>query len=199
MNMVLERPIEQAISDEELVRQLVTGEQQAVEALHSRYARLIVPIAARALDPLGAEEVAQDVFLAVWRKADTFDPQRGTFRSWLLQIARHRIVNELRRQGRRPPGSHGDGVALASLADPEPQPEERAWRAHQRSTVQAALAKLSPFQRQAVHLAFYDDLTHQQIATMLRVPLGTVKTRIRASLQRLRQQLAPLAAQDRDD
>src|SRR5512141_345231 len=83
-------------SDEELVAEVVTRNEEALKPLHSRYAPLIFHLASQTLDTTAAEEIVQDVFLAVWRKADTYDPERGPVRPWLLRIAHLRIVNELR-------------------------------------------------------------------------------------------------------
>jgi hypothetical protein len=102
-------------------------------------------------------------------------------------------LNELRRRSRRPPlEPDPEGVHLAAVPDPDPEPADAAWREYQRSAVRTALEKLPPPQRQALGLAFFEDLTHEQVATLLNVPLGTAKTRIRAALQKLRPQLAPL-------
>src|ERR671932_132368 len=94
-------PIDQAAGDEELMRLLAGGRQEALGPLYSRYAPLIFGMAAQSLDRSGAEEIVQEVFLAVWRQAATFDPALGPFRPWVLQIAHFRILNELRRRGRR--------------------------------------------------------------------------------------------------
>src|SRR5919198_4146489 len=90
------------VSDADLVRQLASGRQEALGPLYARYAPLVFGVAAQSLDPAAAEEIVQDVFLAVWRKAADFDPQQGAFRGWLLQLAHWRVLNELRRRSRRP-------------------------------------------------------------------------------------------------
>ncbi len=182
-------------SDEELMCQLAAGAQEALGPLYSRYARLIFHLAVRTLDRPAAEEIVQDVFLAVWRRAATFDPARGAFRPWVLQIAHFRILNELRRRSRQPQLElDADGLHLASLPDDSPEPAEATCRASLRATLQAALADLPAPQRQALGLAFGEDLTHEQVATELNLPLGTAKTRIRTGLQNLRSKLAPRMA-----
>lgn len=183
----------QDLSDEELMRELAAGRQEALGPLHSRYAALIFNLAAQTLDRAAAEEIVQDVFLLVWRKADTYDPARGAFRPWVLRIAHLRVINELRRRGRRPTAvADPEGLRLMSLPDTSAPPDEAAWREYRRATLQDAVAHLPPPQRQALSLAFFDDLTHEQVASFLDVPLGTAKTRIRAGLQKLRVSLAPL-------
>lgn len=181
------------LSDEELMAHIAAGEQDALAPLHSRYAALIFNLAAQTLDRAAAEEIAQDVFLVVWRKANTFDPARGAFRPWALRIAHLRIINELRRRGRRPAAvADPEGLRLMTLPDDSPPPDEAAWWEYRRTVVQEAVTHLPPPQRQALSLAFFDDLTHEQIATFLDVPLGTTKTRIRAGLQKLRVYLTPM-------
>lgn len=184
-----------ALSDEELMSRLAAGSQEALGPLHGRYAPLVFHLAAQSLGRAGAEEIVQDVFLAVWRKAETFDPARGTFRPWVLRIAHLRVLNELRRRGRRPRlEPDAEGLLLGAVPEPGPGPDEQAWRAHRRAIVRAAVESLPPPQRQALSLAFLEDLTHEQIADFLELPLGTAKARIRAGLQSLRGRLAPLFA-----
>ncbi len=188
-------PPNEDCSDEELMRQLAAGAQEALGPLYSRYARLIFHLAARTLDRPAAEEIVQDVFLAVWRRAVTFDPARGAFRPWVLQIAHFRILNELRRRSRQPQlEPDPDDLHLASLPDDSPEPAEATWRASLRATLQTALADLPAPQRQALGLTFGEDLTHEQVAAELNLPLGTAKTRIRTGLQNLRSKLAPRMA-----
>ncbi len=183
----------QDLSDEALMHELAAGHQDALAPLHTRYAALIFNLAAQTLDRAAAEEIVQDVVLVVWRKAETFDPARGAFRPWVLRIAHVRIINELRRRGRRPQtASDPEGLRLLTVPDGNLPPDEAAWREYRRATVQEAVAHLPPPQRQALSLAFFDDLTHEQIATFLNLPLGTAKTRIRSGLRKLRVYLAPM-------
>lgn len=180
-------------ADEDLVERLAAGEPDALGPLYSRYARLVLHLASQSVEYAVAEELVQEVFLTVWRKSGAFDPERGTFRTWLLEIAHSRILNELRRQSRRPhplPG-HGD-TYLGLVADPDPEPSEAIQHDQRRRTLLDALAGLPPEQQRALRLAFFDDLTHEQVAAATAVPLGTAKTRIRSGLLRLRSRLNPL-------
>ena len=182
-------------SDEDLVRQLVDGREEALGPLHGRYAPLVYNLAAQSIDRATAEEIVQDVFLTIWRKASMFDPTKGSFRSWVLRIAHHRVLNELRRRGRRVKvAPDPDGAHVGEATEPGPGPAEEAWRAHRRVIVREAVAALPPSQRQALSLAFLEDLTHQQIADFLNLPLGTAKSRIRVGIMTLRTRLAPLVA-----
>jgi RNA polymerase sigma-70 factor (ECF subfamily) len=150
-------------------------------------------MALQSLDPGTAEEIVQDVFLSVWRKSQTFDPKRGAFRPWLLQIAHYRILNELRTRSRRPkldPDAGGD--VLEQIRDIRDEPAEAAWQTFRKDAVRKAVDRLPPAQRQALSLAFFDDLSHDQVAQALNLPVGTVKTRIRTAVHKLRFMLAPL-------
>jgi RNA polymerase sigma-70 factor (ECF subfamily) len=169
-------------TDDALVARLGLGDEDALRALHRRYAALVFTVAARIVDAATAEEVAQDVFVTLWNKHHSFDPKRGSFKSWLVQIARRRALNELRRKEGR--GRHSD-EPLADLADDSLEPDEAQWLAHRREVIRAAVDALPVAQRQALSLAFFDELTHEQIASVLRTPVGTTKTRIRLALQRL--------------
>jgi RNA polymerase sigma factor (sigma-70 family) len=149
-------------------------------------------LAARALGRDAAEDLVQDVFLTVWRKADTFDATRGRFRPWIFQIAHNRMLNELRR--RRSAGQADPGSVEWDVSSPDPEPDEVVWREAERAAVRSAVDGLPATQRAALSLAFFRGLTHEQVATELQVPLGTAKTRIRSGLQRLRATLPPLVA-----
>ncbi len=182
-------------SDEELMSELAAGRREALGPVHSRYASLIFELAARSLDRATAEEITQEVFLTVWQKAATFDPTRGTLRAWVSQITQTRVLNELRRRGRRPRTTSGTTDAGSEyLADSEPGPAEAVWHEHRRAAVRAAVDALPPPQREALSLAFLEDLTHEQVADFLKLPLGTTKSRIRSGLKALRGSLAPLVA-----
>lgn len=178
-------------SDVECMQRLWAGEQNALEPLYTRYAPLVYHLAAQTLGRPAAEEVVQEVFLTVWRKATSFDPALGTFRAWVLQIAHRRILNELRRQSHRP---HLSDAPLDDLLSDDPEPAEAAWQEYRREAVQQAVDALPPEQRVALGLAFFEDLTHEQVARVLRLPLGTAKTRIRTAVLRLRQHLVPALA-----
>ena len=185
--------------DEELMHQVAGGSAEALGLLHRRYARVILGLAVQTLDRAGAEDLVQDVFLAVWRNAGRFDPARGTVRGWVLQIAHFRLLNQLRRQSRQPEiAPDPDGLVLAGIASSEPGPAEATWQRERLAVLESALDALPPPQREAIDLAFLDDLTHEQVAAELGLPLGTAKTRIRAGLQKLRgtlgSQWAALAA-----
>lgn len=180
-------------SDEELMQQLAAGQPEALVPLHLRYAALMFGLAARTLDQTSAEEIVQDVFVTTWQKAATFDPERGAFRSWALQITHRRILNELRHRQRRPQvNPDPEGLHLDRVPDENPESDEAVWQAHRRSAIQDAVKALPPKQAQALSLAFFNDLTHEQVADYLHLPLGTAKTRIRMAQQNLRFSLAPL-------
>ena len=123
-------------SDEQLVRQLGTGDENALRVLHQRYAALVFTVCARYLDMAAAEDIAQDVFLTLWRKHQTFDPARGSFKSWIVQIARNRALNHLRSKQSR--AQHSE-EALAELADGALEPDELQWLEHRRAVIRRAV------------------------------------------------------------
>jgi RNA polymerase sigma-70 factor, ECF subfamily len=182
-------------SDEALVAQLASGDREKIVPLLLRYAPRILGLASAAVDHAAAEEIVQDVFVAVWRGAGSFDPARGSFRNWLLTITRNRIANELRRRGSRPDQRTAKEEAdLTSFADRGPTADDHVWHDFRRQTLRAAVDSLPAKQRQALSLAFFNELTHEQVAAALDVPLGTAKTRIRSAIESLRGQLTPLRA-----
>ena len=182
-------------SDEELIARVADGAQDALGPLYARYARLIFRLAARTLEPAAAEEITQEVFLVVWRRARLFDPRRGSFRSWVLQIAHYRVLNELRRRSRQPQlAPDPDRLLSADAADDAAPLADRVAADDRRAVVRAALAALPEAQRQALRLAVLEDRTHEQVAAELALPLGTAKTRIRAGMQKLRSTLGGRAA-----
>ena len=183
---------EQALSDDDLMRQVADGSAEALGLLHRRFARLIFGMAVQSLDRAAAEDLVQEVFLAVWRNARRFDPERGTVRAWVLQITHYRLLNELRHRNRQPDiVPDPEGLVLADLPASDPGPAEATWEQHRRAVLKSALDELPPSQREALSLAFLEDLTHEQVAAELGLPLGTAKTRIRAGLLKLRSTLGP--------
>lgn len=181
---------ENAPSDEELMRQVAGGSAESLALLHHRFARLIFRLAVHSLDRAAADDLVQDVFLSVWRNAGRFDPERGTVRAWVLQIAHYRLLNELRRRSRQPDFAL-EPQGLEAIPANGLGPAETAAQQHRRAILASALDHLPPAQREAIALAFLDDLTHEQVAAELGLPLGTTKTRIRSGLQKLRAALAP--------
>jgi RNA polymerase sigma-70 factor (ECF subfamily) len=183
----------EAPSDELCMQELVRNKPEALKPLFARYAPLVFHMALQSLDAGTAEEIVQDVFLSVWRKSGTFDAARGPFRPWLLQIAHYRILNELRTRSRRPRIDTEDinGI-LERIPATRDEPAEAAWESYRKHAVRAAVDRLPRSQRQALSLAFFDELSHDQVASALNLPLGTVKTRIRTAMRKLRFMLAPL-------
>jgi RNA polymerase sigma-70 factor (ECF subfamily) len=188
------------LADEALMGELAEGRHDALGILYRRYAPLIAAMARRTLDSAAGEDIVQDVFVTVWRNAAAFAPARGTFRQWVRQIARRRILNELRTRRRRPLqcARPEDNPWVDRLPDRGAAPDELAWRASIRGTVRGAVERLPAAQRDVVGLAFFEGLTHAEVAGRLAMPLGTAKTRIRAGLKTLRSSLAPLVAEPDD-
>jgi len=183
----------QHVPDEELVMQLAAGRQEVLDSLQERYGSVLTSLASRQLDRPSAEEIVQDVFLTVWQHAQSFDLRRGTFRAWMLQIARRRIINELRRRRSRPQVQvDHEGTHFEGLADDAPEVAEQVASNERHTVVRCALQILPQSQREAVAMAFLEELTHEEVACAMRVPLGTTKTRIRSGLLRLRAELTSL-------
>jgi RNA polymerase sigma-70 factor (ECF subfamily) len=136
-------------------------------------------------DQMLAEEILQETFLRVWRRAGQFDPQRGTVPIWLLAVARRTALERLRFESRRPALADGDEPSpfLESLPEPETTSEEARWR-----SLYLAVHALPAEQRQVIELAYYQGLSQSEIAEELGIPLGTVKTRLRTGMIHLRQE-----------
>jgi RNA polymerase sigma-70 factor (ECF subfamily) len=164
----------------------------AIGELYDRYGRLVFSLAVHIVgDSTVAEEVTQDVFVQVWNKADTFRPDSGKVITWLSSVARYRAIDVLRRQNVRPEGHHislDDGFFFEE--DKDADVESAVEMLIERQRVRHALLQLPPDQRKALALAYFKGLTQQEISEMLNEPLGTVKTRIRLAMQKLRQTLA---------
>jgi RNA polymerase sigma-70 factor (ECF subfamily) len=191
-------------SDEALVARLGRRDDGALRELHVRYAPLVFTVAARFVGTANAEEVVQDVFVTLWEKHASFDPGRGAFRPWLVQVARRRALNGLRRTKG---AETRDPECFEEMEGDFVGPDEATWLAHRRAVVRAAVDALPEAQRRALSLAFFDELTHEQVAEVLGTRLGTTKTRIRIALKRLAPALlvalavvlAVFALRDRDE
>jgi len=173
-------------STECLVARVSGGDQAAFAQLYDRLAPLVYGLTLRILrDANQAEDVTQEVFIELWRHADQFDPSRGVARTWAATIAHHRAVDRVRtEQAHR----HRNDRWAAVMVVADGGPEGVTIEGDERRLAREALERLEPVQRQAVQLAFYDCLKHTQIAELLGLPLGTVKSRIRAGLGNLRRQ-----------
>lgn len=171
------------------------GDERAIGDLYDRFGRLVYSLALRITrDATAAEEVTQETFVRLWRSAASFAPERGNVQSWLLRITHNLALNEIRRRQSRPVVADQfdwdvDGAALPSL-DESGNPETMAWLRERAALVRAALQQLPAAQRRAIDLAFFGGLSQAEVAAALGDPLGTVKGRIRAGMQRLRELLA---------
>jgi RNA polymerase sigma-70 factor (ECF subfamily) len=178
---------ERDTSDAELLRAVARGDEAALAPLYDRYASILLGLLLRILRSRPeAEDVLQEVFLQVWRRAKDFDESRGRAFTWLVTLARSRAIDRLRALDSR------DRTATAAAAEPSEQIGDAsadALRAEQGEIVRGALAQLSEDQRTTLLLAYEEGLTQTEIAERLRQPLGTVKTRTRAGLMKLRELL----------
>jgi RNA polymerase sigma-70 factor (ECF subfamily) len=173
--------------DEELVGRLLEKDERALERLYDRYGRATYSLVLKMLrDPSRAEEVSQEVFLKLWRRPESYVAGRGAFATWLLSVAHHRAVDELRARRHEVFSLGSDDSPPRELIDDGSDLADGAWVREQRAAVRTALATLPPSQRQAVELAYFAGLTQREISERLGEPLGTVKTRIRLAMQKLR-------------
>jgi RNA polymerase sigma-70 factor (ECF subfamily) len=174
--------------DFQLMDAIAARDAEALSALYDRHAPGVMGVCLRILrDRAEAEEVAGDVFIEIWNRAERFDPTRGHPVAYLLSLARSRAIDRLRSRVRRERiFSAPDAVEARSDADPFQDSSIAQMRGH----LEHALADLLPGQRQALELAYFDGMSHTEVAERLGEPLGTVKTRIRQGLLRLRERLA---------
>ena len=179
--------------DLELHRRVSTGDRGAFEELYRRYSSAAYGLALRvtAQEAL-AQEVVQDSFLALWRAPEAYDPSRGIFRSFFLSLVHHRAVDTVRREERlRKRTERASNLEAVVGEDVAEEVVEGAYAGIRRKEVVQALEILPPEQRQVLELAYFDGYTQARIADMLRIPLGTVKTRTLAAMRKLRRALGP--------
>jgi len=181
------------LTDEQLMTRLAMRDIRAFEALYDRYGTLVYSTALRVVgDVQLAEDIAQEVFLRIWRRPDHYVPERGRFVTWLLSVARNGAVDQIRTRGRRRRHeTAGEELERELPGDERQDPALMAQLADEGQKVRRALASLPPEQRRVIEMAYYGGYTQQEIAEMLSQPLGTVKTRIRLGMQKLRATLAP--------
>jgi RNA polymerase sigma-70 factor (ECF subfamily) len=187
------------LSDEELVGRAARGDTSAFEALYDKHAATVMGLALKiTTDRAAAEEVVQETFWRVWRNAAAFRVQRGAFAGWMFGIARNLCIDVLRRKRVRPQpaASEAEAQHMDNVPDPAANVVEVTLTALQHGQVRAALAALPETQRRVIELSYFNGLTRQEISQMTGEPLGTVHTRARLALQKLREVL--LAADGTD-
>jgi RNA polymerase sigma-70 factor (ECF subfamily) len=183
-------------SDAELIARVSEGDARALEVLYDRYARVVYSFALRIVgDPSLAEELLQEVFFRAWQQGGAFRATRGSFITWLLSITHNLAIDELRKRRRRPQRAENNTSEeseqlLPEMPDESQDVEEEVWLASLRDRIADALASLPPAQREAIELAYFQGLTQREIAERLGEPLGTIKTRMRLGMQKLREQLS---------
>jgi RNA polymerase sigma-70 factor (ECF subfamily) len=183
--------------DATLALRIGCGDADALASLYDRYSRVVYSFAMRMLgDPGLAEELTQEVFLRIWRQGGQYQQSRGALLTWILSITHNMAIDEIRRQNRRPklqePGE--DDFAMTAIADHQADVEQLAWLGALRGLVREALGEIPAAQREVVELAYFAGLTQREIAARLDEPLGTIKTRMRLALLKLRERLGPLAS-----
>ena len=189
----------EGLDDTQLLSMIQRQDRGALEALYDKYGGAVYSLAMRMLSDSGAaQEVTQDTFFNVWRRASSYHSQRGKVTSWLFSIAHHRTIDELRRR-RRAQSQVQYGVDLTNKpSDGADDPVAYATAQYERSQLKDALHTLRVEQREVVVLAYFGGLTHSEIAKHLDQPLGTVKTRMRLGLRRMREALGPQAQESAD-
>lgn len=177
------------LDTDQLAAALRARDERALAQLYDRYGGAIYGLALRVTGDAGAaEEISVDTFWQLWQQADRFDGTQGSLQNWLFTIARSRAIDRLRARVARKRITADDPSAMTEVR----RPEEAAELVERRRLVRAAMEALSAEQRTALALAYYEGLSHSQIAERLQEPLGTVKTRIRQAMIALRRTLGPL-------
>ncbi|HXV97966.1 MAG TPA: sigma-70 family RNA polymerase sigma factor [Anaerolineae bacterium] len=181
------------------MRQVANGDAAALESLYEQYASAVMGLALKMLgDRAAAEEVVQETFWRVWRNASSFYEQQGAFSNWLFGITRNLAIDSWRRRKARPQPIFDDAEEQQLEHNPDPNVDvsESAWTAIKHVQVREALGTLPPAQREVVEMAFFGGMTRQEIAESTGVPLGTVHTRARLGLQKLREVLQEQGFED---
>jgi RNA polymerase sigma-70 factor (ECF subfamily) len=179
-------------TDAELLDGIARQDESSLAALYDRYHLLAFSLALRVVNDRGrAEDVVQDAFLSVWRKAASYAEGRGSVKTWLTSIVRNRAIDLVR--ARRESDADDDAILLA-LRDPSPSVVEQVTAALDRDSIRAAIGELPLEQRQAIVMAYFEGLSHSEISEVTGLPLGTVKSRIRLGMHRLRTALVEAGA-----
>lgn len=173
----------------ECLRRVAAGDREALSELYDQTSPLVYGLALRILhNSADAEEVTLDVFTQVWRSARNYDGRRGSVTAWLATLTRSRAIDCLRARAHR---DRQPELDEAERSRPQPPSHATGWLAEQRLLVEGALAELPPEQRRLIELAYFAGFSHAELACRTGLPLGTVKTRIRLAMMKLRELLAP--------
>ena len=182
--------LESRQADRASVARIARGDQSAFAELYDRHVRLVYSLALRILqNGADAEDIVQEVFAQVWAQAGRYDASRGAVAAWMLTLTRSRAIDKLRAKRARPEAA-ADASAAESVVDLAAAQDLDLLSAEQVTRLQRALKELPDAQRTALELAYCEDLTHVEVAARLGEPLGTVKTRIRQAVMKLREALA---------
>jgi RNA polymerase sigma-70 factor (ECF subfamily) len=177
-----------------LVTRVQRGDTEALAALYDIYAGRVHAILLRAVEPGLAEELLQDVFVALWQKAQLFDPTRGSFKAWFFTLVRHRLYDALPRyqkvRNENPLSSPTIADQVSIIPDARPGPEDEILKLFRDTEIRAALGGLPDEQREVILHTFFGGLTQRELAERMKLPLSTIKGRSRLALQRLRQLLS---------
>jgi RNA polymerase sigma-70 factor (ECF subfamily) len=187
-----------AVSDADLITLVTQGDQDALGMLYERYSRAVYSFSLRIVgDAQVAEEILQEVFVRAWQQGGSYQSARGSLITWLLSITHNLSIDEVRRRKRRPQKADSEEpeTILASLPDEGSDVEEEVWLSSLRVSIQDALQQLPAAQREAIELAYFQGLTQREIADTLGEPLGTIKTRMRLGMLKLREQLGPVVSE----
>ena len=188
---------QQIFTDAQLLALIGRGETWALSELHARYAKLVFSIARKTLnDQASAEEIVQQVFTEVWRHARHYRPERGKFSAWLGTITRHLCIDELRRRRARPITEPEAGTSLERLVSHD-DPVRAVQDRFEQAQIRAALQQIPAQQRTVIELAFWGGMTQREIALQYHFPLGTVKTRFRLGMRRLKSLLQESIGSDK--
>jgi RNA polymerase sigma-70 factor, ECF subfamily len=180
------------LEDAALVALMAAQDSRALETLYERHARIVFSFALRIVgDPASAEEIVQEAFFRSWQQATRFTEGRGTYVTWLLSITHNLAIDEIRKRQRRPQraDSADPVLLLTNLNDPGLSVEDRAMQGSWRDEIETALKAIPDAQREPIELAYFSGLTQREIADQLGEPLGTIKTRMRLGMRKLRETL----------
>ncbi|MBI4220951.1 MAG: sigma-70 family RNA polymerase sigma factor [Chloroflexi bacterium] len=181
----------ETLTDEALLALIASSDKNALAALYDRYGRRVFALAARMLgDPQSSEEVTQDVFLSVWRRVSSYKAGKGRFTTWLFSIAHNRTIDELRRRRRERHRENPNIEDHADLPSEAIPPPEAVVARSESAMVLEALQSLPPEQRSVIEMSYFGGFTQVEIAEQTGQPLGTVKTRMRLALKKLRLSLS---------